>query len=198
MLRGLIWTAVALVVVVPIALAAASPLLAWRQPVYIVAGFAGIIALAMLLIQPLLMGGFLPGLSKRLARWLHRWVGAITVLLIVIHVVGLWITSPPDVIDVLLFRSPTPFSVWGVVAMWAAFATAFLAVYRLRHRIPLRTWQIAHGLLALVIVVGTVVHALLVEGAMETISKAVICAAVLVATMLILADMRLWKMRRRS
>ena len=29
---------------------------------------------------------------------------------VVIHVAGLWITSPPDMIDALLFTSPTPFS----------------------------------------------------------------------------------------
>ena len=42
----LIWAALAIVIGVPIAAAAASPLLAWRGPVYITAGFAGIVALA--------------------------------------------------------------------------------------------------------------------------------------------------------
>ena len=41
----LIWAALAAAVCVPIAAAAASPLLAWRGPVYILAGFAGIVAL---------------------------------------------------------------------------------------------------------------------------------------------------------
>ena len=59
----LIWAAVVTAVVVPIAAAAASPLLAWRDPVYVMAGFAGIIAMALLLVQPLLAGGELPGLS---------------------------------------------------------------------------------------------------------------------------------------
>ena len=34
----------------------ASPLLAWREPVYIVAGLAGVLAFALLLMQPLLIG----------------------------------------------------------------------------------------------------------------------------------------------
>lgn len=45
----------------------------------------------------------------------------------ILHVVGLWVTSPPDVIDALLFWSPTPFSFCGVVAMWAVFASALMA-----------------------------------------------------------------------
>ena len=53
----LIWTALAAVVCVPIAAAAASPLLAWRDPIYILAGFAGIIILGLVLVQALLIGG---------------------------------------------------------------------------------------------------------------------------------------------
>ena len=75
---------------------------------------------------------------------------------VVIHVGGLWFTSPPDMIDALLFRSPTPFSPFGVIAMWAIFAVALLAAFRRRLR-P-RTWRIAHMLLAIVIVAGSVVH----------------------------------------
>ena len=37
-------------------------------------------------------------------------------------------------------------------------------------------------LLAIVIVVGSVVHAILIEGTMETVSKAALCALVLAAT----------------
>ena len=62
----LIWVALAAAICVPIVAAAASPLLAWRGPVYILAGFAGIIALGVMLVQPLLIGGYLPGLSGRM------------------------------------------------------------------------------------------------------------------------------------
>ena len=40
----LIYFALALLAVIPIGIAAMSPLLAWREPIYIVAGFAGVIA----------------------------------------------------------------------------------------------------------------------------------------------------------
>src|ERR1700742_4249014 len=148
----LIWAALVAAICVPIAAAAASPLLAWRGPVYILAGFAGILALGLMLVQPLLMGGYLPGLSAWRGRRAHRWIGGALVVAVVVHVAGLWITSPPDMIDALLFASPTPFSPWGVTAMWAIFAVALLAIFR--RRLRLRTWRIAHLLLAVVIVVG--------------------------------------------
>ncbi|MHA6263508.1 ferric reductase-like transmembrane domain-containing protein [Arenibacterium sp. CAU 1754] len=176
----LIWAALLTVITVPIGAAAASPLLAWRDPIYIAAGFAGTIAMAILLVQPVLAGGYLPGLHLLRARRIHRQTGLVLVLAVGIHVAALWVTSPPDVIDVLLFASPTPFSVWGVVAMWAVFATAFMAA--LRRRLVLRVWRIAHTALAVVIVVGSVVHAMLIEGTMETMSKATLCALVLIAT----------------
>ena len=188
----LIWAALAAALGVPIAAAALSPLLAWRHPIYIAAGFAGVIALGLLLVQPLLMGGYLPGLSAQGARRLHRWVGGTLVFAVVIHVGALWITSPSDVIDTLLFVSPTPFSAWGVIAMWAIFAVALLAGLRHRLRLRPRTWRIAHMCLALVIVMGTFVHAILIEGTMETVSKVALCALALVATLKVIADLRIW------
>ena len=182
----LIWALLAAAVFVPIAAAAASPLLEWRGPVYILAGFAGIIALGLMLVQPLLIAGYLPGLSAYRGRRAHHWIGGALVVMVVVHVGGLWITSPPDMIDALLFTSPTPFSPFGVIATWAIFAVALLAAFRRRLR-P-RTWRIAHMLLAIVIVVGSVVHGILIEGTMETVSKAALCALVLAAAIKVMAD----------
>src|SRR5262245_59761964 len=150
---ALIWAALVAAICVPIAVAAASPLLEWRSPLYILAGFAGISGLGLLPVQPLLAGGTLPGPSACRGRRAHRWIGGALVVAVVVHVGGLWISSPPDMIDALLFASPTPFSPFGVVAMWAIFAVAILAVFR--RRLGLRTWRIAHMALAAVIVVGT-------------------------------------------
>lgn len=188
---ALIWAALAGVVLVPLAVAATSPLLAWRDPVYIVAGLVGVIGLALLLLQPLLAGGYLPGLSVPRARRLHAVVGAGLVALVVLHIGGLWLTSPPDVVDVLLLRSPTPFSLWGVIAMWAVFATALLVALRRRLRLPPRQWRRVHTALGAIIVTGTVVHALLIEGTMGPVSKAVLCAAVVAATVCVLFRSRL-------
>ena len=191
---ALIWIALATAICVPIALAATSAQLAWRGPVYILAGFSGIVALELMLVQPLLIAGYLPGLSAFRGRRVHHWIGGTVVAAIVIHVAGLWITSPPDMIDALLYVSPTPFSPWGVTAMWAIFAVALLAIFR--RRLRLRTWRIAHMLLAIVIVAGSVVHAILIEGTMETVSKVVLCVLVLAAAIKVLAN--LWARVKRG
>jgi len=192
----LIWAALAAAICVPIAFAATSPQLAWRGPVYIMAGFAGIIALGLVLVQPLLIGGYLPGLSTFRGRRVHHWIGGALVVAVVVHVVGLWITSPPDMIDALTFTSPTPFSPFGVTAMWAIFTVALLAAFR--RRLGPRTWRIVHMSFAVVIVVGTVVHATLIEGTMETVSKAALCVLVLAAAIKVMADLRVWRKRATS
>ena len=188
---ALIWVALAVAIGAPLAAAAMSPLLEWRNAVYILAGFAGILALGLMLVQPLLIGGYLPGLAGRIGRRVHLWIGGALVAGILIHVGGLWITSPPDMADALLFRSPTPFSPFGVIAMWAIFAVALLA--SLRRRLRPRTWRIAHTLLAIVIVAGSVAHAVLIEGTMETVTKAVLCALVLAAAVKVITDLRVWR-----
>ena len=188
-LRGaLIWTALALAIAVPLIAAARSPLLAWREPIYIAAGYFGVVGLARLLIPPLLIAGILPGIP---ARRVHVWTGAGLVLAVVIHVAGLWITSPPDVVDVMLFRSPTPFSVWGAMAMWAVFAAALLAL--MRRRIGLRIWRLGHTIAAVVIVTGTVIHAWLIQGTMEDLSKGALCLMVLGAAAWALRQRRVWR-----
>jgi len=192
----LIWAVLVVAIGVPLAAAAASPLLAWRDPIYILAGFAGVIALGLLLVQPLLIGGYLPGLPAYRGRRAHHWIGGAVVVAVLVHVGGLWITSPPDMIDALLFTSPTPFSPFGVIAMWAIFAVALLAT--IRRRLGLRTWRIAHMSLAVVIVAGSVIHGMLIEGTMETMSKAALCALVLAAAIKVIADLRLWRKRARS
>ena len=195
-----IWTILAAALAVPLAVAAASPQLAWRDPIYIAAGFSGVIAMGLLLLQPLLAGGYLPGLPMRRGRRLHFWVGVALVAAVVVHVLGLWLTSPPDMVDALLFRSPTPFTVWGVVAMWAVFAAALLAMLRRRLRLRPRVWRPCHTALAAVVVTGSVVHALLIEGTMGAVSKAALCALVLAAAAKVMADLRAWTLltRRRA
>ena len=174
------------VVVLPIWAASTSALLQWREPVYVVAGFAGIIALSLLLLQPLLASGYLPRLSLVRARYLHKSVGGLLVLMIIAHVAGLWITSPPDVIDALMFVSPTPFSIWGVIAMWGLFASAMLVAVRRKLKLRPTAWRNVHKFLGVVIALGSVIHALLIDGTMETISKWLLCTAIIVAMLIAL------------
>ena len=186
----LAWGALAVALALPLAVAATSPLLEYRQPAYVAAGLAGVIGLGLLLVQPLLAGGLLPGLSPARARRLHAWLGAALVASVAVHVAGLWITSPPDVIDVLLLRSPTPFAVWGLLALVAVIGTGVLAA--LRRRIRPRIWRPSHAALAVLAVLGTVLHAWLIEGTMGPVSKAILCLLVVAATAKAVLDRRPW------
>ena len=180
--KALVWVLVVTAMIAPVIAAANSPLLAWRDPIYIAAGFAGILGLSLMLLQPLLAGGDLPGLSGMRGRRVHRIVGGLLLVAVILHVAGLWVTSPPDVVDALLFVSPTPFSAWGVIAMWAVIASGVFAALRRRMRVPPRVWRRFHTALAVVIVMGTVVHAVQIEGTMETVTKLGLCALVIAAT----------------
>ena len=174
------WALLALLVLVPLVVAARSPLLEWRQPVYVAAGLAGVAAMGLMLVQPLLAMGVLPGPGPAASRRWHGRVGLALLALVGLHVAGLWVTSPPDVVDALLYASPTPFSAFGVTAMWALLAAAVLAASR-RKTSP-RTRRLAHLALAAIAVIGTVVHAALIEGTMGDVSKALLAAALLAAT----------------
>ena len=192
---GPVYTGLASIIIIPITAAMWSPLLAWRDPIYIAAGLAGIIAMVLLFVQPVLAGGYLPNLNRLQSRRIHRVIGGILVMMIVIHVTGLWITSPPDVIDALLFSSPTPFSVWGVIAMWALFALTLTVLLRRRLRINPRMWRFIHTGFAVVIVPSSIIHALLIIGTMETTSKRVLCGFIIVITTKVIVDW--WRLPKR-
>ena len=192
---ALLWLALATLIAAAFAVAATSPLLQSRQPVYILAGFAGIAAMALLLFQPLLAAARLPGLTPRRARSLHRIAGTVLVAAVLMHVGGLWLTSPPDVNDALAFAAPTPFSLWGVLAMWGTFAAALLAA--LRRRLPPRLWRVGHTGMVTGVVIASAAHALLIEGTMGPVSKALLCAAALAATALAIRDLKVWRLLRR-
>lgn len=135
-----------------------------------ISGFAGIAALCLFPLQPILAHE--GGINGRVG---HRWIGGVVIVLILVHVGGLWVTSPPDVIDALLFRSPTPFSVWGVVSMIAIFVLAVVAIRR--RRIAPMVWRRIH----MAIVGGAVLHTVMIIGTMGQVSKYALCAVVLLA-----------------
>ncbi|MEO0672052.1 MAG: ferric reductase-like transmembrane domain-containing protein [Pseudomonadota bacterium] len=193
----LIWVALAIAIGVPVVAAAFSPQLQWRDAIYIASSFAGIAALSLMLIQPLLIAGALPRLTPYLSRRVHRWVGVALIVSVILHVVGLWITSPPDVIDALTFTSPTPFSAWGVVAMWGVLVVGAMVAARPSLGLRPRTWRLIHTGLAALIVTGTIVHTVLIQGAMETVSKTALCVLVGLATVRVLADVWTAAARRR-
>ena len=191
----MIWLALLVAVTVPVALSLNSPLLAWRQPVYVVAGVAGVIGMTVMLIQPLLISGDLPGLTPRRSRNVHRVLGGGLIAAILVHVGGLWVTSPPDVVDALLFRSPAPFAAWGVVAMWAAFGAGAVAAMRHKLRLSPRQFRGLHSLLAAIVVVGTIVHAVLILGTMEQVSKVLLAICVVLAFARVAFKLKVWRVK---
>jgi predicted ferric reductase len=191
----LLWLVVLGAITLPFGIATTSPLLEWRSPVYIIAGFAGIVALAALILQPLLVAGKLAGFKAQTGRSAHRWLGTVLCLAVLLHVGGLWITSPPDVIDALLFASPTRHAIWGVIAMWAVFGAA--AIVPLRRRIPLRIWRITHTVLILTVLIGSIIHALLIEGTMGAFSKAALCALIVGSCLWVIYERKVWKTIKR-
>jgi predicted ferric reductase len=179
--------------ILPVIVAAGSEFLQYRSATYVVAGFAGVIGLSILLLQPLLASGLLPFLPMGVGRRVHRWTGAALLLAIAVHVIGLWITSPPDMIDALTFTAPTAFSAFGVIAMWALVAAALLAGFRRKLRLRPQLWRLAHVTWASVVAIGSVAHAILIEGTMGSASKILICAVVLGALALTVYRLHPWK-----
>nr|WP_116132605.1 ferric reductase-like transmembrane domain-containing protein [Tropicimonas sp. IMCC34043] len=194
----LVWGAITAVIATALFVAAGSEYLQYRTPVYVTAGFAGVVALSLLLVQPLLAAGLLPGVALRAGRRLHRWTGVALMLAIALHVAGLWIASPPDMLDALTFTAPTAFSVLGVVAMWALVAAAVLA--GIRKRLPLRpqVWRLAHTVAASVVVLASVAHAILIEGTMGTVSKTLMCAVAVGSLVLTVGRLKPWIGTRRG
>lgn len=177
--NGLGWILLAFCLGMPALLAAFSPLLEWRGPVYTAAGFAGILAYSFMLWQPLLMAGHWPPIKRRYARLLHRAVGAGVILLVAVHVLGLYLISPMDVLDVLSFRSPTPFGLWGAIALYILLVLGFVVLFK--RKIPLARWRFLHLSLASILSLTTILHVLPIEGTMESISKWILAAALLAA-----------------
>lgn len=180
----LIWAGLALVLALPLGLAATSPNIAYRDAIYVMAGLSGIVALVLMLPQALLIAGLLP-VKNMAARHLHRVTGAAIAAAVALHIAGLWVTSPQDMADALLLRAPAMFSFWGVLAAWVLVAISVLVLRR--RRIAPRHWRRLHGILAAVFVAASIFHVLPIIGTMEPITKVAICLLVAAATLAVLA-----------
>ena len=171
-----------LVVVGPIVVAAVSPLLKSRELIYVIGGLSGVIALSLLLVQPLLAIGYLTGVSLgRQRRW-HLCSGTLLVVSIALHIGALYVTSPDDMTDALFLRSATPFSIYGVIALWGVLLIALLVAFRSKIKIPIKKWKTLHAVIAAIVVVASIIHALWIQGAMGTVSKWVLCGTIVLAT----------------
>lgn len=193
-----IWCVVICALITPVAIAATSPLQARRDAAYITGGMAGVVALSLLAAQPLLAAGYLPGLHKRAAQRLHLWLGGALIICVAVHIGGLYLSSPMVVLDALLLTSPTPFSVYGVIATVAVALTGLLVQFRRLLRLRPTIWRILHNLLALAVVGATVVHAVMIDGAMGDWSKWLISALATCGALFTVVHLRLIKPGRRA
>ncbi|WP_338052145.1 ferric reductase [Roseibium polysiphoniae] len=194
---GLIWTAVAGLSLWPVLIAAASPYIVGRSAVYIAAGLAGALSLALLFVQPLLAAGLLPGLTGLRGRRWHRVAGFLIAAAVAVHIGGLYITSPPDALDALLLVSPTPFSIYGVAAMWGLVLTVVLVAFRKHLHLRPLAWRIIHNGLAAGVVATSVAHALLIEGTMGSLSKIILCSSAVLTTAAVTLYLRVIKPLRK-
>jgi predicted ferric reductase len=185
MIAVLVWCLLAACLLVPVGIAAANPLQASRDALWIIGGMAGVVALALLFVQPLLAAGYLPGLSVLAVRRWHRLIGTLIIVTVGLHIGGLYLSSPEDISDALLLVAPTPFSVYGVIGLCGVVLTAILVALRSRSGLRYVSWRMIHNVLALAVVFATVAHALLIEGAMGSFSKLVLCSLVLAATVIV-------------
>ncbi|WP_209003865.1 ferric reductase-like transmembrane domain-containing protein [Labrenzia sp. CE80] len=194
---GLIWATVAGLSLWPVLIAAASPYIVGRSAIYIAAGLAGALSLTLLFVQPLLAAGLLPGLRGLRGRRWHRVAGFLIAAVVAVHIGGLYITSPPDALDALLLVSPTPFSIYGVVAMWGLVLTVLLVAFRKHLRLRPLAWRIIHNALAASVVATSAAHALLIEGTMGTLSKIVLCICAVLTTAAVTLYLRVIKPLRQ-
>ena len=73
-----------------------------------------------------------------------------------------------------------------------------LAVFRARWRMGVRAWRTGHSALAAAVVIASVIHAVLIEGTMGTVSKTVLCVLALAATAKVMLDLRVWQQWTRQ
>ena len=82
--------------------------------------------------------------------------------------------------------------------MWAVVLSAVLVALRRKMRLRPATWAAIHNLLALVVVLGTVIHAVQIEGTMGTVSKWALCLAALTAALVAVARAMFPRLSRRG
>lgn len=157
---------------------------------YVIGGLAGVVAFCVLLLQPLLAAGYLVYSRITDSRRWHRRLGTCLVLLVALHVGGLYVTSPDDMRDALLLVAPTPFSLYGVIGLWALILTALLVTIRKRLSIADSSWKIIHNVLAVLVVVSSVIHALMIDGAMSSLSKLMLSVFLIIATGIVTLQLR--------
>jgi predicted ferric reductase len=143
---------------VPLALALTDAHLADASPALTLSTAAAAVAIPVIAVQPLLAG------RGRIS--IHRLIGVLALVLVLVHIGALFIESADDTLFAMSPDGPTR-------ARMALMATiALLVVVALgagRRRLPLSgtAWRILHAYFALLVIVLGFGHALLTDGALD-------------------------------
>lgn len=158
----------AALLLIPVAVALASPHLADAPPLRLVATSTGVLALGLLVFEVVLPGRprwIVRAVGAGLMR-LHRAIALAVVGLVVLHVGALFVYSPEDTLFALTPAAPTH-SRLGVIALFCLGLTAALALVWRRLGLGRPQWRALHLALAVAILGTAFAHAVMVQGALD-------------------------------
>ncbi|GAB3915917.1 ferric reductase [Microlunatus endophyticus] len=125
----------------------------------------------------------------------HRQIGFLGLAFVIIHIV-----ISINWGAILTFRAPA--FIWvGVAAAAALVVLVITSVWRKRLRIPYEVWHVVHTLLALVLVVGALVHVYLVNQYLSSLWKQLLWGLMSAAFLALIGWVRVikpWTMRSRA
>ena len=149
--------AVALLVV-PVALALTDRHLSGASAALVTSTATAAVAVSVLVLQPLLAG------TGRVTR--HRLMGAVALVMVLVHVGALFVESPSDALFAMSPDGPTRARM-ALVATIALLAVVALGALKERLPLSIATWRILHAYLAVVVLALGIGHALLTDGALD-------------------------------
>lgn len=155
----------AAVATAPLALALGDGHLASARPALVISTAAGALAVSALALQPMLAG------SHRIS-W-HRWLGAVALALVLVHIGGLFLVEVDDTLLAMSPDGPTRARM-ALIGTVALIAVVGLGVARRRLPMSGPTWRILHAFLAVLVIVLGFGHAILTDGALDGRGTAVL------------------------
>ena len=150
---------------VPLALALTDGHLAGASAALVLSTTAGTLAASALAMQPLLAR------RRRITR--HQILGAVVLVLVLVHLGALFVESPEDAWFALSPDGPTRARM-ALIATVALVCVVALGALRTRLPISPATWRLLHAYLAIVVIVLGLGHAVLTDGALDGAGTAVL------------------------
>lgn len=174
------------IVLLPVLLAALSPLQAGRAVPWVWGTLAGVLALSLVVVHVLLPTGWLNSFVGEHNLGWHRILGISITGLTLAHILGLYLYSPDDIGDALVLAAPT-YSRLGVLSAGCLVLSVVLAVTRRQLRLADADWKTIHSALAIAIVGTAVAHAVLLQGTLDGLAEGLVCGSAIVAVCMAIA-----------